>query len=99
MFRVGFSLVEKIRANLNKWMIDYKLITECTSAICMQKMHIGTFVILRYDKILFTECAKPTARKSSKSFKKKSAKSILAKKSVKLPDFSRPAVGLGNQTL
>ncbi len=30
---------------------------------------IGKFVILRYDKILFTEHAKPVARKSSKNFK------------------------------
>jgi hypothetical protein len=31
--------------------------------------NVGKFVTLRYDKILFTEYAKPTARKSSKSFK------------------------------
>ncbi len=45
---------------------------------------IGKFVILRYDKILHTECAKPLARKSSKASSKKSAKSFLAKKSAKL---------------
>ncbi len=44
--------------------------------------YIGKFVILRYDKILQTECAKPLARKSSKASSKKSAKSILAKKSA-----------------
>ncbi len=37
--------------------------------------NIGKFVILRYDKILHTEYAKPTARKSSKASRKQSAKS------------------------
>jgi hypothetical protein len=35
---------------------------------CLLKQVIGKFVILKYDKILFTEYAKPTARKSSKKF-------------------------------
>jgi hypothetical protein len=55
---------------------------------------IGKFVILRYDKILHTEHAKPTAKKSSKASSKKSAKSFLAKKSTKLTELSRAAVGL-----
>jgi hypothetical protein len=45
--------------------------------------------------VVRTECAKPTARKSSKASRKKSAKSFLAKKSAKLTELSRAAVGLG----
>jgi hypothetical protein len=59
------------------------------------KEEICKFVILRYDKILHTEYAKPTARKSSKGSSKKSAKSFLAKKSAKVTELSRAAVGLG----
>jgi hypothetical protein len=51
--------------------------------------------MLRYDKMLFTVYPKPTARKSSKALSKKSAKSFPAKKSAKLPELSRAAVGLG----
>jgi hypothetical protein len=54
---------------------------ECT---VKKRKEIGKFVILRYDKILHTEYAKPTARKSSKASSKKSGKSLLAKKSAKL---------------
>jgi hypothetical protein len=55
---------------------------------------IGKFVILRYDKILFTEHAKPQRRENlAKASSKKSAKSFLAKKSAKLPELSRAAVG------
>jgi hypothetical protein len=56
---------------------------------------ICKFVILRHDKILFTDYAKLTSRKSSKASSKKSAKSFLAKKSAKLPELSRAAVGPG----
>ncbi len=47
------------------------------------------FVILRYDEILHTEYAKPTAIKSSIASSEKFAKSFLAKKSAKLPELSR----------